>query len=139
MGSSNSKVYPYKLLNIDNYWIGPYGMLVSNHIIRVRDPDQCNFVLRPGNKKTNAPSYSPILTKEEYLEKYATFTNDKYVFDCNEKNFNDIDQYEIVTKNKKGERRIYKMMFSGELYLQTPYYTKNIYPIEPVSKKPIVF
>jgi hypothetical protein len=140
MGIAQSKVYPYKVINLNDYWIGPYGIIISNHINRVKDPDRTNFVLKPGNIKTNAPVNPdiPPLSKDEYLAKYGTiFPKNKYYFILSEENLKECDEYFIMTI-KDGEKRFYKIMLNGEVFLETPHYTKTIYPINPATKKPVI-
>jgi hypothetical protein len=139
MGSIGSKVYPYKMININNYWIGPYGIIISNDINRVKDPDQCNFILKPGNIRTNAYTTNTPLTKEEYMSKYATlFPNNKYYFNLTEEILNEIEVIFIRTKNKKGDLRVYRLMTSGQIFIETTHYSKTLFPINPVTKKPII-
>ncbi len=139
MGNSKSQIYPYRYIDLDDCWIGPYGLIISNSISRIKDPDQVNFVLRPGNIKTNAPSNNTILSKDEYLKKYGTtFPNNRVHLILNDTILNEINTTIIKTKNKKGEGKIYKMMLDGSIFIETLYYNKTIYPINPITRQSII-
>ncbi len=141
MGCNTSKVYPYRLINLDEYWIGPYGIYIPNTIPKILDIDQCNYVIRPGNKKTNVPNNNQLLSRKEYIAKYSSVSNEannnKLVLNLTEDILNECEEYQITIINESGIKDIYKLMMDGSVFIETPYFTKTIYPINVKSGKPI--
>lgn len=77
----------------EKYWIGPYGILVSNKIDSIPSIDGCNILFCNGNE-TEMVSPHPLLTEAEYKQKYAKFNTEKnkwYYFesDTNQSDRND--------------------------------------------------
>jgi hypothetical protein len=73
--------YWYKDRNLQmNYWLGPYGMRVPNHINAVVAKDGYNFHKKNGCI-TEIISTMKSPTKEEYLTKYAELRSDGFYED----------------------------------------------------------
>lgn len=141
MGCNASKVYPYRLVNLDDFWIGPYGIYIPNTIPKILDTDQCNYVIRPGNKKTNVPTNNQPISKIEYIAKYSSASNEpnnsRLILNLTENILNECEEYQIITINESGTKEYYKLMLDGSVFIETPYFTKTIYPIHVKSGKPI--
>ena len=136
MGCNNSKVYPYKTIDFNDYWIGPYGIQIPNTISKILDIDQCNFIIRPGNIRTNIPNNNKILNKEDYFNKYCLKGYNRKVLNLSDEILKECESYQIIVNNN-GQKEYYKLMMNGETFIETTYYSKTIYPIHPVTKKPI--
>jgi hypothetical protein len=59
-----------------DYWIGPYGVYVSNTVDAVRADDGVNTLYKDGCVTERA--CSTMLSKEQYLQQYAELKDDKY-------------------------------------------------------------
>lgn len=70
------------MLDTYNYWTGPYGIRVHNSINSIVAIDGGNTLYKGQNGKSGRSTemfYVP-LSKNEYLEKYATFGDDDYFY-----------------------------------------------------------
>jgi len=65
-----------KVIN-DNYWKGPFGILVPNYIKAIAAEDGKNTLSKNGH--STKMCFDP-LSKEEYLNKYATLGDDGYYY-----------------------------------------------------------
>lgn len=90
------------VLDHDEYWVGPYGVLVSNNIMCVVAQDGYNNMRSDGSETFMYKNNAPLMTEAIYKQKYATYINGKYYYDDNTKNYwfgpyrvlvsNDIDE-----------------------------------------------
>jgi hypothetical protein len=61
-----------------NYWRGPYGIRVPNHIPSIKDSDGCNTLFKNGSATEMYNPNPP--TKEQYLSRYAVLQSDGYYY-----------------------------------------------------------
>ncbi len=62
----------------DEYWIGPYNMLVDNSVERVMAEDDVNTITKSGGKTEIGLVGRNNMNKQKYLAKYAEFRSDGY-------------------------------------------------------------
>lgn len=89
-----SKKYSYGKSYDKYYWVGPYGILVSNDIDHIIATDGCNVVDKIGHT-TKMRASNPI-SKKTYIEKYARLSNDgKYYYYEKEKKDKPKNKYNL--------------------------------------------
>ncbi len=98
--------------NTDNYWLGPYDVLVPNHINSVVDGDQCNTLYKNGSMTRMCCPYPNLISKESYLKKYAIYNESDNKWYYNEPIINIVyvlklsnDKYYVGKTNKIPEER----------------------------------
>lgn len=72
MGSSQS--------SSNNYWLGPYGIRVPNHIQMIKDSDGGNTLYKDGGCTEMLILNPP--TEAEYKQKYCVLIDGHYYWKC---------------------------------------------------------
>lgn len=129
MGGKSSKVVDFRDYENTGYWRGPYGILVPNFIAAVMCEDQTNYVMRPGDIRTNAHSVKKPLTKQEFMTKYGTKYFAENFFQSSPEIEKELTDHRVYTRDKRGKEKVYKRMNSGELFKETKRGVKTIQPV----------
>lgn len=62
-----------------NQWIGPYGIIIPEHICAIIASDGCSIIFRDGSEdKKNSCKLPP--TEDEYKRKYAIFKDNQWYY-----------------------------------------------------------
>lgn len=132
MGGSSSRVVAFSDYQDLGYWRGPYGILVSNGISAVLSEDQCNYVIRPGDLRTNAYTSNTPLDKDAYMKKYGQTHFNNYYFNADGDVSNELTDHRVHTVNKRGKEKHYTRMNNGEIFRET---SRGVKTIKPVTYK----
>lgn len=128
MGGNSSKVVHFSDYGDQGFWRGPYGILVSNQIAAILTEDQCNYIIRPGNVRTNAYTANTPLNYDQFMEKYGEKHFNNYYYDL-EKGEKDVREHRIFTKNRRGKPKVYVRMLDGVIFKETSRGVKTIKPV----------
>lgn len=129
MGGRSSRIVDFRDYTNSGYWRGPYGILVPNTIGAVLAEDQTNYVVKPGDIRTNAYTPNKPLSKSEYMAKYGTkYFADDY-FQSSEAIEKELSDHRIYTKNRRGKDKVFIRLNNGEIYRETKRGVKMIKPV----------
>ncbi len=131
MGGRPTKVVHFRDYIDEGFWKGPYGILISNQIQAVICEDGCNYVMRPGDIRTNAYTPNNPMSFEAYMSRYGVKHFNNYYYDL-EKGGYEVQDHRVYTKNRRGKEKVYIRMLDGEIFKET---TRGVKRIKPVPYK----
>lgn len=108
-----------RIIDGKNYWVGPGGVLIPDHINEVIAHDGVNMCYRDGTLTHNSIMGPHLLSPEKYRERYAEYKNGRYFWiENNPPNVRNIDG---------------KKYWVGPANVLVPYHVGKVVPLD--SKK----